>query len=85
MATPLKKGDRIVAVPDGEGGTDAVDFVVIENRPRGHGLGVPIYMPNAVTVSVKRADDDAVLVSSTYGTVTASKPEEATEEFSGQL
>ena len=52
--TPLAKGDKIVGVPDGAGGWLAVDLVVIENRPRGHGFGLTPWLPNAVTVRVRR-------------------------------
>lgn len=90
--TPLAKGDKIVGVPDGAGGWLAVDLVVIENRPRGHGFGLAPWLPNAVTVRVQRMMTDTVVLDDTFATAAspkgyagASESPVEHEECSGQL
>jgi hypothetical protein len=52
-AKRLARGDRVVGVPDGAGGFDVVDLVVIENRPVGH-------LPNPLIFMAMCANNDDV-------------------------
>lgn len=82
---PLKKGDLVVGVPDGAGGFEAVRFVVVDNRPRGHGLSVVPWMPNFLTVLVQRLDAASTVIDPVYGAPAGQKRYGEVEDVSGQI